>query len=119
MRTLGSSAMPEADSTSVVVNIFGKNYTIALEPDQSANEIRQVAQLVDKSLRQVDQTRPSSSPLQTAVLGALNLVDELFQLQTSYQAAESDIAQRTSRLAASLGRVFEQVRVNPIGSNES
>jgi len=111
--------MPEADSTSLVVNIFGKNYTIALEPDHSAEEIRQVAQLVDEGLRQVDQTHRPSSPLQTAVLAALNLVDELFQLQTAYQAAESDIAQRTSRLAASLGRVFEQVRVNAIGSEES
>lgn len=109
--------MPEADSTSVVVNIFGKNYTIALEPDQSADEIRQVAQLVDENLRQVGQTRHSSAPHQTAVLAALNLVDELFQLQTSYQAAESDIAQRTSRLAASLGRVFEQVRVKAISSD--
>jgi len=111
--------MSEADSTRVVVNIYGKNYALALEPGRTAEQVRQIARLVDENMRQVYQTYRSPSPLHTAVLAALNLVDELFRLQTDYRAAESDIAQRTSRLAASLGRIFEQVQVDPIGSDES
>ena len=40
-------------------------------------------------------------------LAGLNLVEELHKLRADYQDAESEIAQRTSRLAASLGRVFQ------------
>ena len=108
--------MPEANSNSVVVNIYGKNYTFALEPGQTEEQIQRVARFVEDHMRQVQQAHHPQSPLQTAILAGLGLVDELFKLQTDYRAAESDIAQRTSRLAASLGRVFEQV--NAVSSEE-
>ena len=110
--------MSEADS-SIVVNIFGKNYTLALDPGQTAEQLRQLAQLVDDSMRQVHQVRHPPSPVQTAVLAGLNLANELFELQKSYQATESDITQRTSRLTTSLGRVFTQVQVTDTGIEDS
>lgn len=104
--------MPEDVSRSVVVNIFDKNYTLAIGPNQTAAQVREVAQLVDESIRRAKHDHRPPSPVQAVVLAALNLVDELFQLQSDYRTAESDIAQRTSRLATSLGRVFEQVQVD-------
>jgi len=111
--------MPEADSASVVVNIYGKNYTLALAREQTPEHVQQVAQLVDESMRQVSQTHRSPSPLQAAILAALNLVDELFKLQTDYQAAETAITQRTSRLTASLGRAFEELKTDAADSGRS
>lgn len=108
--------MPEANPTSVVVNIYGKNYTFALESGQTEEQLQRVARFVEDHMRQAQQAHRPQSPLQSAVLAGLGLVDELFKLQTDYRAAESDIAQRTSSLVASLGRVFEQV--NAVSSAE-
>jgi cell division protein ZapA (FtsZ GTPase activity inhibitor) len=110
--------MPEADSNSVAVNIYGKTYTFALDSGKTAEQVQKIAQVVDESMNQIKQAHHPPTPVRTAVLAALNLVDELFQLQTSYRAAESDIAQRTSRLTDSLGRIFEQVQVNALGADD-
>ena len=108
--------MSEAESTSIVVNIFGKNYSLALDQGQTAEQLRKLAQLVDESMRRVHEVRHPPSPFQTAVLAGLNLADELFELQASYHAAESDITRRTSRLTSSLDRVFTQVQPTDIGT---
>ena len=104
--------MSDTDSNNVTVSILGKQYTIAPDRDQSAEHIREVGQLVDGTMRELQQLKPHQSPLQIAVLAGLNLVDELFKMQSDYQSAESDIAQRTSRLTASLGRVFQDVEID-------
>jgi cell division protein ZapA (FtsZ GTPase activity inhibitor) len=110
--------MSEAASTSVAVNIYDKIYTFALAPGQTEEQIQQIARYVDDNMRQVGQLYRPPSPLQTAVLAALNMVDELFKLQTEYRATESDIAQRASRLTASLGRLFEQVQLPPVSAEK-
>ena len=98
--------------TSVVVNIHGKSYAVALGPGQTPEGVREVARLVDESMRQVETTRQCGSAMQTAVLSGLNLVDELFKLQSEYRSAEAEIGQRAGRLATSLGRLFEQNQVS-------
>lgn len=98
--------------TSVVVNIHGKNYPIALGPGQTPEGVREVARLVDEGMRQVEQSHTSSAAMQVAVLAGLNLVDELFRLQSEYRATENDIGQRAGRLANSLGRLFEQAQLS-------
>ncbi len=104
--------MSDTGSNQVTVTILGKPYTIAPDQDQSAEQIQEVARLADETMRQLQQQKPHQSQLQTAILAGLNLVDELFKMQVDYQSAESDIAQRTSRLTASLGRVFQDVEID-------
>lgn len=99
--------MAESDAARLIVTICGKNYTFALTPDQRAEHIQEVAQLVDEQMRRISQEHHLQAPLQLAILAGLNLVEELHKLRADYQEAEAEIAQRTSRLAASLGRVFQ------------
>ena len=98
--------MAEADPTNVAVHIFGKNYTFASDRDLGAEHVLHVAQLVDERMRAIAQSQGPLSARQTAILAGMDLVDELFKLQTDYQSAESDIVRRTSRLVASLDRAF-------------
>ena len=92
---------------SAVVNIFGKSYTLSTE-GQDVEHMRQIAHMVDTHMRKIEE-EGQRSPLQIAVTAGLNLVDELFELEAEYESVESDIEARTSRLTASLGRLFEQV----------
>ena len=111
--------MPTADDSTVVVNIHDKNYTIALESGQTADQVRELAHLVDAGMREAQDAHSPSSPVQAAVLAGLNLVEELFRLQSDYHAAETDIEQRASRLTASLGRLFEENRISVLNSDPS
>ena len=70
--------------------------------------MRQIAHMVDTHMREIEDDG-QRSPLQIAVTAGLNLVDELFEMQAEYESVKSDIETRTSRLTASLGRLFEQV----------
>ena len=97
--------MSQAQST--VVNIFGKSYTLSTE-GQDIDYMRQIAHMVDTHMREIEDGG-QRSPLQIAVTAGLNLVDELFEIRAEYESVESDIETRTSRLTASLGRLFEQV----------
>ena len=103
--------MSDTDFNQVTVIILGKSYTIAPDRDHSAEYIREIAQLADEGMRELQKQKPHQSPLQIAVLASLNLVDELFKMQADYQSAESDIAQKASRLTASLGHIFQDVEI--------
>lgn len=103
--------MAEAEPERVVVTIYGKTYTFAASDQPSPDHIREVARLVDERMRQASREQPGLSPVQAAVAAGLNMVDELLNLETEYQKTETDIAQRTSRLAASLSRVFQESRL--------
>ena len=102
--------------SSVAVTIHDRKFTFALGPDQTADQVRRAAELIDERMRQAREEQGAQAPLQTAVLASLNLVDELMKLQAEYEAAESQIEQRTSRLSASINRVFEAIEtVDPKG----
>ncbi|MFC1526814.1 cell division protein ZapA [Candidatus Latescibacterota bacterium] len=100
--------MSESQPDRVTVEIFGKRYTLACEGEGEARQVRDAAQLVDEKMHQIADEQHPPTPLQTAILAALNLVDELRKLRSDYEAAETDIAERTSRLSSSLGQLLEQ-----------
>jgi cell division protein ZapA (FtsZ GTPase activity inhibitor) len=111
--------MPATKDTTVVVSINGKNYPMALEPGQTPEQVLQVAQLVDQTMRGVQDGGFPGAPVHLAILAGLGLTEELFDLQAQYKAVETDIAQRTSRLAASLGRVADVRRIETLTPDPS
>jgi cell division protein ZapA (FtsZ GTPase activity inhibitor) len=97
------------DGTQVTVSVLGKSYTLESTSARNETYVREVAQLVDDKVRMMGPTQ--TAPVQTAVLAGLELVDELLKLRAEYDSAESDIVQRTSRLASSLGNIFRETSV--------
>ena len=91
----------------VSVEIFGKRYVFAVDDEHTPEQIERVAVLVNESMRKVSAESPGRSALQTAVLAGVNLTDELLRLRDEFDAAQSHIAQRTSRLASSLERLVD------------
>ena len=93
----------------VVVDILDRKYTFACSDDTPREHIAEVASLVDEHLRQAQSAHGTTTTLRTAIITALELVDELFRLRETYESAESDIATRTSRLTSNLGKLLEEV----------
>lgn len=74
----------------VEVRIFGENYKLVSE-NNNPELLRQIANMVDQKLQNLSEQFPQYSPSQVAVLGALNLADELFQAHHEADEAEKKI----------------------------
>ena len=96
-------------SSGVVVDILDRKYTFASNDDTTSRQIAETAALVDEKLRRVQSVHGSRPPWHTAIIAALELIDELFCLRQRYRSKEADIAMRTSRLTSSLGRLLQDV----------
>jgi cell division protein ZapA (FtsZ GTPase activity inhibitor) len=101
--------MDSDHSGGVVVDILDRKYTFAGSDDMTSRQIAEVAALVDERLRRVQSVPGSRTPWHTAIIAALELIDELFGLRQRYQSTEADIAMRTSRLTSSLGKLLQDV----------
>ena len=58
-----------------------------------------MAEYVDQKIRELDQTMSIKMGMKTAVLTALNIADELFQLRRKHEAFKQDVQDRSSELS--------------------
>ncbi|HJP31133.1 MAG TPA: cell division protein ZapA [Candidatus Latescibacteria bacterium] len=101
--------MPSAERRVVKVRILDQEYCFASKGEEADAHIRQVARLVDERMRQVGRNAGDATPMQTAVLAGLELVDELLHMQRDVTSVEEDISERTNRLTESLGQLFREM----------
>jgi len=66
----------EAAKNSIHVNIYGEEY--AIRSNGEAAYIREVAEYVDRKMRDAAEKVPNKSPSRIAILAALNITAELF-----------------------------------------
>lgn len=103
-----------ADTMTTTVQILDREYKIRGAAD--AAYIREVAQYVDAKLREVSQgsTVPPASE-RVAILAAMNIADELFQLRRASTEEFSSIERRTQ----SLIRMLDESVVEPVASGKA
>ena len=77
------------------VTILDEPFAIRSEADPEYT--RQVAGHVDSSLREIREKAPSMEPFQAAVLGAMEITDELFRARARHAELESEMAERIER----------------------
>jgi cell division protein ZapA (FtsZ GTPase activity inhibitor) len=104
--------MPPAERRIVKVRILDQEYCFASKGEEADAHIRQVARLVDEKMRDVGRTAGNTTPMQTAVLTGLELIDELLRMQRDVSSVEEDISKRTNRLTESLGQLFREVETD-------
>jgi cell division protein ZapA len=83
-------------NASTTVEILGREYRIRSAADPAY--IMEVARYVDAKLREVSQGTVPPSAERAAVLAALNIADELFQLRRASTEEFSSIERRTQSL---------------------
>ncbi|HOE20511.1 MAG TPA: cell division protein ZapA [Spirochaetota bacterium] len=96
----------------VKVTILGQVYTI--EGDAPCDYIAKVASYVNQKMEDVVNTIPHASSLQIAILAALNIADELFQIKESEYMMSDEIKEKTNMLISMLdegliGDIFSNV----------
>ncbi|OHD63540.1 MAG: hypothetical protein A2176_07070 [Spirochaetes bacterium RBG_13_51_14] len=96
----------------VKVTIFGQTYTI--NGDAPQEYILKLAEYLNDKMEEVKISSADAGPTQVAILAALNVADEYFQLKKLKTGADSEVERRTRALISMLdegliGDVFSKV----------
>ena len=88
--------------SSVKVTIFGQTYTI--HGDAPRDYIVQLAEYLNAKMEEVRAGGGVTNPAQVAILAALNVADEYFQLKKLKVGSDSEVERRTLALITMLDR---------------
>ena len=88
------------------VTILDEPFAIRSEADPEYT--RRVAGHVDSSLREIREKVPSMEPFQAAVLGAMEITDELFRARVRQSELEGEIAERIAKLADAVAEALKR-----------
>ncbi len=82
------------------VEIYGQRYAIRGEADEG--DVRRLASFVDSQMRRLAEGMNTTTPSKLAVLTALNLAHQLFELERKRVQGEADVERRMNSLMESI-----------------
>lgn len=88
----------------VPVEIYGQTYNLRGEGDTSY--ITDLAAFVDRKMREVSDNTATVDSLKVAILAALNIADEHFQIKGAHKEEHLGTTQRLKRLVDLLDRAL-------------
>ncbi len=93
---------------SVTVTIFGKEYT--LKGSSEAEYVQEVADFVDKRMKEIARGSSVASTARIAILTAINIADELFREQQKRMEAAATLEDRSVQITRLLTQEVGDVR---------
>lgn len=94
------------DKNVLKINIYGTEYPIKSDSETDTDYIRQVAEYVDRKMREIDQNTQSKSSLKVAILAALNITDELLHEREEKEALLSELGGKIKDLSILLDHIL-------------
>lgn len=91
-------------STTTPVEIFGGVYHV--RGDDETGYLQSLADLVDRKMREVAE-HVKGDTARIAILAALNLADELFQIQSRQEGERVEIREKVAALTEELTQALE------------
>lgn len=96
----------KVDPNLVHVDIFGQTYTVRAGTD--AGYVQKLAAYVDSQMIEVSRAAGAVDSVRIAVLAALNIADECFQLRAQEGEAERRAQAKAEVLARALGTALDE-----------
>jgi len=93
------------DQDSIRVEIYDESYHLR---GSDPAYIQRLAELVDAKMRAVAQHTSTVDSLRVAVLAALNVADDYYQLKRKYEGIESEYASRAGHLGQALDSALKE-----------
>ncbi|HVS00412.1 MAG TPA: cell division protein ZapA [Thermoanaerobaculia bacterium] len=87
------------------IEIFGAVYRVRGNEDHQ--RLQELAELVDRKMREVAQHVNTADTARIAILAALNLADELFRAQKQQEGERVEIKEKAEALAQELTRALQ------------
>ena len=97
--------MSNGEST-IRVEIYNQTYSIRSDGDNEY--IQELAEFVDRKMREISSGTMTVDSLKVAILAALHIADEYYQLQHQQAQTDAQLAARSAECAEMLDRVIKQ-----------
>jgi cell division protein ZapA len=94
-----------AGSGAVKIEIYDQTYSI--QADGNENYLNELAAYVDGKMRTVAEAARTVDSLKVAVLAALNIADEMFQLKQRQEKLEGPLRKRVEKCVALVEKALE------------
>jgi cell division protein ZapA len=94
------------EKDSIRVEIYDESYHLR---GSDPAYIQRLGELVDAKMRAVAQHTSTVDSLRVAVLAALNIADDYYQLRRKYEGIESEYTSRASHLGQALDSALDEV----------
>jgi cell division protein ZapA len=98
------------DKDSIRVVIYDESYNLR---GSDPAYIQRLAEVVDTKMRAVAQHTSTVDTLRVAVLAAINLADDYYQLKRKYEGIESEYTSRASHLGRALDHALSEALNEP------
>lgn len=95
---------------SVQVEIYNQVYNIRFDGD--SDYVVRLAEYIDERMREIAATTRTADSLKVAVLTALHITDELYQLKTQLEQTDNQLATRSAKCAEMLDKFLKQSESN-------
>ena len=93
----------------IEVEIYGQSYTIAGEADEQY--VNKLARYVDGKMRELAKSGKTIPATKLALLAAVNITHELFQIRQDRQIKDSAIEKKTKDLIENIEEQFSDLKL--------
>ncbi len=90
----------------IEVNIFGHDYTVKTDAD--SEYIQEIASYVDKKMGEIVKNTKTVSTLNTAILAALNIADDLFKEKEKREELLTEVENRSEEIVKTIDTQLKQ-----------
>ncbi|RMG50386.1 MAG: cell division protein ZapA [Acidobacteria bacterium] len=104
-------------SQSVKVEIYNQSYNIRGNGD--SEYIIQLAEFVDRRMRDVAAATLTVDSLKVAILAALHIADELHQLKKRYEQMDAQLAQKATEYSRMIDQILHLDKAEEAESSEA
>lgn len=87
------------------VEIYNQTYSIRSDGDNEY--IQDLAQYVDSKMREISSGTMTVDSLKVAILAALHIADEYYQLRSAHAQSDAQLAARSSECSDMLDRILK------------
>ena len=93
------------------VEIYNQTYSIRSDGDNEY--IHELAEYVDRKMREISSGTMTVDSLKVAILAALHIADEFFQLKQSQAQNDAQLAARSNECSEMLDRILKHRDLSP------
>jgi cell division protein ZapA len=102
----GTPAKTTGGSAKVKIEIYDQIYNVNAE-GQDEEHLKELAAYVDGKMREVAQATRIVDSVKVAVLAALNIADEIFELRERQQTIDGPLRKRVEKCVALIEKALE------------
>jgi cell division protein ZapA len=112
-RPLADKGTQKADMSEQTIRVEIYNQTYSIRSDGDNEYIQELAEYVDRKMREISSGTMTVDSLKVAILAALHVADEFFQLKHAQAQSDAQLAARSTECSEMLDRILKHRDLAP------